>query len=47
MNKQIDLTKLHIIYENKGKEKELDKCKKINKQIDWLDFIFNMKLKEK
>ncbi len=41
------MTWLYIIYENGGKEKEIAKYKRMNKQKLWLAFILYMKMKER
>ncbi len=41
------LTRLHIIYDRKGKKKEIAVFEKKNKQIDLLNLILYMKIKER
>jgi hypothetical protein len=41
------LTRLHIIYDRKGKKKEIAVFEKKNKRMVWPDFILYMKIKER
>ena len=41
------MTQLHIEYEVEEKKNEIAEYEKMNKQMDWPNFIFYMKLKGK